>query len=709
MKRREPPPLASWMLEHLTSGDRDEALSGDLIEVFRSGRSNTWYWQQVCGARTVSWFSSIRARLPMFVFALAWSMLVPAWTTIIDRLENQSRLYGQIRQLEWPSSGLTEFLVWVGLNILFLSSGVLVYFLLQWNHVRAFPRRTVRAAFLKAAGFLLPAYFVTFVLANLFAYPGLAIDHRSLTPFQEITDLRFWADILRLPYLIALIAGLWSVVPDSRRQSFLSAPANTPELDTATPTTFDSFTLTRFFSLMVAAGLINAMIIGVLFCRLPDTHAPDLISLLLTATSYVIIGALAGVTGSWLYWKSPSSPFRHDPPIPFPIFALVCAAGWVWVTPMLLLAEQVSPVTPFAAMIGAFVLTAGLRRASYAAFASVQASSPHFDTFEGELFAESTSRAPFEPHGYIVALSLYLAGAALYTRSHYTASMWLALSAAVFAWKKTIPRSQSHSDQQRYRRAALRLALVGIPAVIVTAWAMLDGIAQRNLIAAQQAALEAQQSPAVKTTRPDPNATGLGSSGYQSVILWPFPPRKELIAPVQVVNPLLVPGTKKPLILRFDGSYEYVQPPDQHPGPAAHRARGTPIHVDIASNNDSPLMMRAHQEIPAPIPVANCREIDVEIENADNRAGIISLGLLLGDGLPGHERTAYLGQQPIVSTEPGHFYVKPSPTVETLRFIVPREFNLRKFTEITVLVLPDIEHQFVAPRIAIREFSLLPH
>ena len=32
MKRKEPPRPAEWILEHLTSGDRDEALAGDLRE-----------------------------------------------------------------------------------------------------------------------------------------------------------------------------------------------------------------------------------------------------------------------------------------------------------------------------------------------------------------------------------------------------------------------------------------------------------------------------------------------------------------------------------------------------------------------------------------------------------------------------------------------------------------------------------------------------
>lgn len=707
MKRREPPPLGSWMLEHLTSGDRDEALAGDLLEVYRSGRSNGWYWRQVCGACAVSWYTSIRTRISLFFFVLAWSMLAPAWCTIIERIENSSRFYGYLQQLEWPFSGLTEILVWVGLNLVFLWSGILLYFLLQWRQLRPLSQSTIRSAFLKTPVFLLPPYFATFVLANLFAYPGLAIDGRAHTLLGQITDLRPWADVIRLPYLIALVASLWTAVPNAKRGSHLPVLDDDEESASVPLPNFDAFTLSRFFSLMVAAGLVNALIVAVLFCRLPDMHAPNFGSLLIRATMYVPLGALAGVVGSYLYWKSPTSPFRQCPPLPFPLFALVCAAGWVWVVPMVLLAEQVSPATAFAAMIGAFVLTAGLRGETYPASAFTQPAPSMLDPGEGDLFAESMSHAPFEPHGYIVAIGIYAAGAALYSHSNNTASLWLAVSAAVFAWKNTTPRSRPRPAQQRYRKAALRLALVFIPAIVLTAWAMLDGIAHRNRMAAEHA-LAAAQNDAKTNAKSNAKASALGSSGYESLILWPFPPKRELVAPVDVVSPLLAPGTKQPLILRFEGDYEYVQPPDQEPGPTAHHARGTPLRLDIASNNNFPVTMLARQGLRGSIPTSRCREIDVEIENNDNRSGIVSLGLLLASGLPGHKRTDYLGQHTIESTEPGNFYIKGSPITETVRFEVPASAKLRKFSEITVLFLPDSQHMFITPRIAIREFQLVP-
>lgn len=42
-----PPTLATWMLCQLTAGRHSEALQGDLLEAWRGGRSDAWYWRQV--------------------------------------------------------------------------------------------------------------------------------------------------------------------------------------------------------------------------------------------------------------------------------------------------------------------------------------------------------------------------------------------------------------------------------------------------------------------------------------------------------------------------------------------------------------------------------------------------------------------------------------------------------------------------------------
>ncbi len=712
MRRVEPPSLATWMIEHLTSGDRDEAIAGDLLEVFRGGRSNGWYWRQVVTACAVAWFKSLRARLSLLVFACAWSMLAPGWKVFIDEIES-ARFFERISQILGGFWILPAFAGWLILNSAFLWMGILVYILTLSSCGRTFHGKNIRQAFLLAPLVFAPVFGAWFAVCMLdWTFP-FANETLATTPWGQVADFRMLADVMRFPYFIALLCVLWNAIPESKHTSRL-LPVDSLSIESSTQSTalklestLDSYTVKRFLGFMACAGLINAMLAGMLLCRLPEIHAPTLSALFVRSVFQIVLGAIAGVGGSWLYWKNPSSPLPENSPVPFPLFALVCAAGWIWMPSMMLLSDQFSPFTAAVAMIAAFALASGLRSVTYCVFAPAL-SSADFSSYDNDLFAESLYRAPVEPHGYIIAIGLFAAGAALLTRSNWTAAAFLATSAAVFAWKRTAPRSQPSANRETYRRAALRLALVAIPAMLVTMWALLDGIAHRNLIA--QAALNAAEKGATgkdaDANKKKNSASGL--SGYESLILWPFPEKKDIVPPVKSFDPFLAPGTSKPLVIRFDGVYRYVQPPDETPGPNAHKAHGTPLALNIEVTNSFPLLMDAHQELPRAIPLDRCREIDVEVENRDNHAGLIALGVLLGDEASRKKPTLYLGSKPLESTQPGHFSYKSMPVSETLRFAVPLDSKVRRFNEITVLVLPDIEHRFLAPKIAIQQFQILP-
>lgn len=713
MNRREPPPLATWTLEHLAAGERDQALSGDLLEVFREGESPSWYWRQVLSACAVSWLGALQARSSLFVFALAVAWAAPAWTGLIDRVLHNATTLGGTWQMDWPFSSLSRCGAWIGLNFIYLWSGILVYFLLQPRLVSSLGLKGIRRPFLVAAALLLPVYFWTFILMNLFAYPGAIVDRGTVGLINEVVDTRMWANVVRTPYFVILLLALWHSVPRftrSAQNNLLTQPPS-PESprepdDTYPPPTIEPVALVRFFVLLVSAGLLNAMLAAVILCRLPSAHTPSVSSLTIRAIFYVITGAIGGVLGTWLYWRHPSCPFRDSTALPFPLFALVCAAGWVWVPPVVLFFEQVSAGAVLTAMIGAFILGVGLRSTTEFMFVPVATGQTWPEYGHTDLFADSLYRPPLDAHGYIIALGLYAAGAALLAHSNYTAAALLALTAFLFGWKITVPRGTSQSARQASRRAAARLARAAIPAVLVTAWALLEGVAHRDHLAEMEA-LPPSPDAAASRDAARKGTTSFGPGGFQSLILWPTPPKKQIIAPVPVVNPLLSPGSKRPLVIRFDGDYRYVQDPNQPPGPHAHKSHASPLQVNIRSNNGIGIFMDAHQELASSIPVSRCSQILVEVDNEDNGDGIIFLGLLLKD-TSGHKESLYLGQQLIPSTSPANFMIKFAPVTETLRFEIPSSARLQKFDDITVLVLPDIEHQFVAPKIAIRQFELLP-
>jgi hypothetical protein len=698
------------MLEHCTYDDCDEALAGDLLEGYSAGLSDGWYCRQVFAACAVSWTEALRARKSMLIFALLWSMMAPAWKMFLDGIEG-APIFDTIFQ---PMGGFWLFPAlagWMLLNATFVWAGMLVYILAFSICGRVFRRNEIRRAFLLTPFVYAPVFGAWFAFCCLDWSFSFADQTLATTPLGQIADLRLLADVLRFPYFITMVYVLWNAVPRSKATPRESCTeARLPELVLAT----NSYTTKQFFFYMVNAGLINAVLAGILLCRLPELHLLSFSAVFPWALLYVVVGALAGVVGSWLYWKSPLNLYGESSPIPFPLFALLCTSGWIWIPSIVLLSEQSSAFATIIAVIGSTALAVGLRNATFSVFASFEPTPEGYMREESDLFAESLYRAPREAHGYVISLLLYAGFCALAIRSNfawnYAAAVLFALSAFLFVWKQTIVPNDHLARNREYRRAALRLALVAIPAILVTAWALLDGVAHRNRVEEMNAAASIRNGDSTKQdashkTKGKSTPSGLG--GYESLILWPVPEKKQIVPPIPSSS-LLARWTTQPLVIRFNGAYWYLQPPNKIPGPTAHQSQGTPIRAEIASINATPLVMDAHQFLGAAIPIARCREIQVEIENRDNRIGAIALAVLLTNGASIKSPTLYLGQHPIVSTEPEHFLFKKESVFETLRFPVPPSAKMRKFDEITLMILPDVEHSLVGPKIAIKQFQLFP-
>jgi len=268
----------------------------------------------------------------------------------------------------------------------------------------------------------------------------------------------------------------------------------------------------------------------------------------------------------------------------------------------------------------------------------------------------------------------------------------------------------------------MRVALVAIPAVLVTVWAILDGVSLRNRVkvAGIAPADHTQAALVDPAKRARQQSASAGAGGYESLILWPYPEKKPMVAPVPANLSFLGHGTTQPLIIRFDGPYWYLQPPDKRPGPGAHQAHGTPLGAGIRTVNELPLVMDAHQTLGASIPIARCREIEVEIENHDSQPGSIAMAVLLTDGSTAGKPELYLGQQPIPPAEAEPMPIdaphnanaasalKDAPALQMIRFTIPAAAKIRRFDEITVMMLPDTLHAHDGPRIVVQEFELLP-
>ena len=73
MKNPVLPVVATWLLKHFVD---NEALAGDLVEEYRSGRSALWYWKQVLSGIVVTTASQLRTHKVLAVRAilLGWAV-----------------------------------------------------------------------------------------------------------------------------------------------------------------------------------------------------------------------------------------------------------------------------------------------------------------------------------------------------------------------------------------------------------------------------------------------------------------------------------------------------------------------------------------------------------------------------------------------------------------------------------------------------------
>ncbi len=99
--------FASWMLVHLPLGSHNEALAGDLLEAFHSGRSAMWYRRQVLAAIAIGAIDATHASAVILAFSATWTMLYPAWRLIVSDVMGHS-LPDRWLLLAWPYSSLAQ-------------------------------------------------------------------------------------------------------------------------------------------------------------------------------------------------------------------------------------------------------------------------------------------------------------------------------------------------------------------------------------------------------------------------------------------------------------------------------------------------------------------------------------------------------------------------------------------------------------------------
>ena len=168
-----------------------------------------------------------------------------------------------------------------------------------------------------------------------------------------------------------------------------------------------------------------------------------------------------------------------------------------------------------------------------------------------ELFTQSLLTPSREGHAFFIALCIYGGFYALHKHAFLVASILLALSTFLLAWKSTFSSEWPPGKEGSHSRPALRLAREGLTAVLLTAAVLLLGF-QRGIYSNAMSAASAPDRSSVSRYLQEKSRPGDSAlSGYESIILWPVPEKKKLLAPTSSGTSSQAVRMTKPLVIRL--------------------------------------------------------------------------------------------------------------------------------------------------------------
>jgi hypothetical protein len=198
MRPTVPPAVATWFLEHLVLGNKNEALTGDLLEEFQQRRSVAWYWRQVLGAIFVGFSNELRAQ--WLAFAMVWACAVSVcWELIIPSPPFQY-LGRWVNGHQSPERYIYGWAIAIAATVVIVSVSLSLYLAIM--HSFNLPRFT--------RGLLVGVLAV--VLEHL-AWAFLARMTYSLVVARLMEFLWTWFSLL--PLFLALLLSMWTAWPNA--------------------------------------------------------------------------------------------------------------------------------------------------------------------------------------------------------------------------------------------------------------------------------------------------------------------------------------------------------------------------------------------------------------------------------------------------------------------------------------------------------------
>jgi hypothetical protein len=213
------PSLATWLLEHLIPGPRNEALAGDLLEEFSAGRPAAWFWRQTLAVLALACSRQLLTNRGVLFFTTLWSTLVPAWVLAIGGLEVRFHLNQRFSQLDWPWSILSDWGLLLAANLLFIWTGIALYLIPHLWAARNLRLRTFAHEILSSIPILIALSAALVVLPKMFlmSRAAAASSAASWMHNQHLVAL-----LVRLPFFLTVVCTLWGAASRSahRRQRF---------------------------------------------------------------------------------------------------------------------------------------------------------------------------------------------------------------------------------------------------------------------------------------------------------------------------------------------------------------------------------------------------------------------------------------------------------------------------------------------------------
>lgn len=436
--------------------------------------------------------------------------------------------------------------------------------------------------------------------------------------------------------------------------------------------------------LAVATGLNMAIAVGYLAFKPPDTHTLSLKTRLLSAALYLLIACLVGALGTWIVLGRRS---RGQ----FPALARCGVRGWVFVPAIVLFLRHQSAWAPLLAVLSAALMAAYLGRFTDAIPRRYADGAGHGERaiFTGQVRVEPTSWVSF-----VVSLCFY--GAAVSAVDGRLVYVTVLLAAGAFLLVGTRARNEGKEDEKRSYPYLL------VTAAFYCAFVALSASAGSSGFAARMRAFNAWEQSLAKPRPPKQEAVEEGPyGGYRGVVLWPVAKKEKIIPAAPVRMDPSSHNIARPWVIPFYGPYWYFKSPNRSPGPRAHTTQGDPLKVNVRSTDRAPLMMEAHQNLPDPIEMGCCREIQVVFRN-DVALGALEVSVSLSDSRLGRPQS--LGVKHVAEQPAG----EGSTVEETLSFPFPKGGNLERFDRITVIFLPDASHLTAGRRVAVERFVMIP-